>query len=477
PVAVAGVMGGANSEIAEDTKTLLFESASFLGTSVRMTAKKLGMRTESSGRFEKGLDPENALPALNRACELIVQLGAGKVVSGVIDHYHGKQAPVTLPLRSDKINAFLGTTIPQSEMVEILTALDFTVKDGNVTAPSFRIDIACEADIAEEIVRIYGYDNIPATLLKGEATVGALTAKQLFEEKIKGILIAQGLYEIVTYSFTSPKALDMIEVPADSTLRQTVNILNPLGEENSVMRTTTIPSMLEVLARNYNHRVPQALLFELGKVYVPKQVPVTELPNEYQKVTIGMYGTSDFYTLKGVIEEMLAHLGVLGVDVSPVNDQTTFHPGRTAALTVGGQLLGIMGEIHPQVQENYEIGERTVVAELSFDVLMQHAKKQWDYVALPKYPAVSRDIAMLVKDEILVKQIEDIIKQCAGKLLEEVKLFDVYKGKQIPEGMKSVAYAITFRANDRTLTDEEISKIFGKIVERLKVNLQAELRV
>lgn len=477
-VAVAGVMGGANSEISENTHTILFESATFLGSSVRLTAKKLGMRTEASARFEKGLDVNGVVKALDRACQLINELGAGKVVSGWIDVNNNAAKPTRLLLRPDKINRFLGTSIDQKEMVNILESLEFTVDHESlmVTAPTFRPDIEAEADIAEEIARFYGYDKITPTLLSGEATHGKKNYKQLLEDRIKNCLIAQGLSEIITYSFTSPGVFDDMNIPENSDLRKAVTITNPLGEENSIMRTTTLSGMLDVMARNYNRRIEEVSFFELGNIYMPKAIPVVELPDEKTIVTLGMYGKCDFYDLKGAVEELLNYLGIYEYDIKPVVDNPSFHPGRTAEISINGAELGIIGEVHPAVLENYEIAVRAYAAMLDFNTILENARLISQYKPLPKHPAVTRDIAMLVEDRILVKQIEDVIKQCSGKLLEEIKLFDVYKGKQIPEGMKSVAYSITFRAADRTLTDDDVNSIFNKIINRLKEQIGAQLR-
>jgi phenylalanyl-tRNA synthetase beta chain len=325
-------------------------------------------------------------------------------------------------------------------------------------------------------VRIYGYDKIVSTLLSGEATQGKKNYKQVLEDKIKYCLIAQGLSEIMTYSFTSPKIFDKLNIPEDSELRKVVVISNPLGEENSIMRTTTLSGMLETMARNYSRRVEQVRLFELGNIYIPKNFPVNELPEEKLIVTLGLYGNTDFYELKGVIEELICTLGISEYEIVPERENASFHPGRTAKIYLNQKEAGTFGEIHPDVLENYEIDTRAYVAMLDFNTLLENTNLVKQYKPLPKYPAITRDIALLVKDEILVKQIEDIIKQYSGKLLEDVKLFDIYKGKQIPKGMKSVAYSITFRANDRTLTDEDVNKVFDKIVNSLKVNLEAQLR-
>ena len=479
PIAVAGVMGGANSEVDESTTTILFESANFNGSAVRLTAKKLGMRTEASARFEKGLDIENVVKALNRACQLIADLGAGEVVSGVIDANHSTGGARKLPLDVEKINRFLGTDIDKAYMVDVLKKLDFDVHIDSmqVTVPSFRQDVEAEADLAEEIARIYGYDNITPTLLAGEATQGGRNAKQTMEDRIKDCLIGQGLSEIMTYSFTSPNMLKQLNIPQQSPLTNVVTISNPLGEENSIMRTTTMGGMLEVIARNVNRRIDQASLFEIGSIYIPKALPIKELPKEKQIISLGMYGEKvDFYDLKGAIEELLYIMGIEKYEVLPCKDNPSFHPGRTANIYIKDKEVGVFGEVHPTVAENYEIDVRVYVGLLDFESVLGHANLVRTYKPLPKYPAVTRDIAMLVRDEILVKQIEDIIKKCAGNLLEEVHLFDVYKGKQIPEGMKSVAYALTFRAQDRTLTDEDIQSVFDKTVKALKEGLSAQLR-
>jgi phenylalanyl-tRNA synthetase beta chain len=478
-VAVAGVMGGANSEITDNTKTILFESAVFNGISVRLTSKKLGLRTEASSRFEKGLDPENAADAVNRACQLVEQLGAGKVCKGMLDCYASKPEIRVINFRPDKINEFLGTSVETEEMISIFKALEFEVDDKNmkVKIPSFRSDVEGEADLAEEVARFYGYNKIEATLLAGKAaTLGRKSFKQKIEDTVKNTMIACGLSEIYTYSFTSPKVLDSINLPADSELRKAVVITNPLGEDYSIMRTTTIPEMLEVLSRNYNRRIDEARLFELSPVYLPKELPVASLPDEKLMLTVGMYGKVDFYDLKGVIEELMSVLRIDDYSFEPERNNTTFHPGRTAKLLINGTWAGIFGEIHPEVIGKFEGPERTYIGVLDVKTLIGAASVKAKYKPLPKFPAVTRDIAMLVRDEILVKQIEDVIKQHSGKILENVKLFDVYKGKQVEEGMKSIAYSITFRANDRTLKDEEVNKAMEKIVESLRVKLDAKLR-
>ncbi|HHW47577.1 MAG TPA: phenylalanine--tRNA ligase subunit beta [Clostridiaceae bacterium] len=479
PVAVAGVMGGANSEITENTRTILFESANFDGISVRLTAKKLGMRTEASSRFEKGLDIENVITALDRAAQLVEELGAGTVCKGIIDCYPEKYEQKLISFNPGRINALLGTSISKDEMVEIFTRLELEVDEGNmvVKVPSFRRDIEREADLAEEVARFYGYNNIKATLLEGKATtVGRKTYKQRIEDIVVNTMLCCGLYETYTYSFTSPKVFEMIRLPKDSKLRRAVVISNPLGEDYSIMRTTTIPDMLRCLSTNYNRRIEEAKLFELSYVYLPVDEQIKQLPEEKETLTIGMYGNLDFYDLKGVIEELMAALGIDNCEYVPEKNNPTFHPGRTANLVVNGETIGVIGQIHPEVTKKFECPDETYIGIVDFMSLVKNSSLKSEYKQLPKYPAVTRDIAMLVKDGIMVKQIEDIIRQSSGKILEEIKLFDVYKGKQVPEGMKSVAYSITFRAEDRTLTDDDINKVMDKILNNLKYKLGAQLR-
>ncbi len=479
-VGVAGVMGGANSEISDDTKTILFEAANFDGTSVRLTAKKLGMRTEASSRFEKGQDAENVMLALNRAVQLVEELGAGTVCRGAVDCYVRKKERKVISFDPDKINAFLGTNIERSRMFEILRKVECEVDEENlkVTVPTFRPDLERWADLAEEIARFHDYNNIEATLFSGKTpTLGRKTRKQKIEDIIRNTMVSCGLYETCTYSFTSPKVFDRIRLPEDSPLRKAVPILNPLGEDYSIMRTTTLPHMLENISRNYNRRAESARLFEISFVYLPESVPVTTLPEEKPVLTIGMYGDTDFYELKGIVEELMMALGIKKYDFEPERDNPSFHPGRTASVLVNGKKVGVIGEVHPIVSENFETPERTYVGMLEIEPLVANADMRKEYKPLPKYPAVSRDIALLVKDEIPVRQIDDIIKKKGGSILESFKLFDVYKGRQVAEGMKSVAYSITFRAADRTLTDDEVNRVMEKILESLKADLGAQLRV
>lgn len=474
-VAIAGVMGGFNSEVKDDTTTVIFESATFDAASVRLTAQRVGLRTESSSRYEKGLDYNNTVPAVERACQLVEELGCGEVVGGMIDVMGNVKDMETLPFRPEKINAFLGTDIPTEDMVKIFNALEIAVDTDKmtVTPPSFRPDLEGEADIAEEVARFYGYDKIPTTLLSGEATCGMKNDRQKAQDAISESLNAQGMYEIYTYTFVSPSIFDKLNIPADSDLRNVVKITNPLGEDTSVMRTTTIASMLEILARNYNYRNPAAKLYEIGKVFVPTG---EELPNEPYKITMGMYGNKvDFYDIKGICESLFADLNVNKVKYEAVTDNPTFHPGRCAKITAGGKTLGIIGEIHPAVTRKFGIETPVCIGELDFESVFLNINTTIKFTELPKFPAVTRDIAVLVDKTTPVADIEEIIVR-ASKNLESVKLFDVYEGDKIPEDKKSVAYNIVYRAADRSLTGEEVQKSFDKAVRSLEHQLGAQLR-
>ena len=476
-VAIAGVMGGFNSEVKDDTTTVVFESATFDGASVRLTAQRVGLRTEASSRYEKGLDYNNTVPAVERACQLVEMLGCGENVGGMIDVMGNVTDMKALPFRPEKINAFLGTDIPTEDMVKTFDALEIKVDMDNmtVTPPSFRPDLEGEADIAEEVARFYGYDKIPVTLLNGEATCGMKTARQKAQDIIGENLNAQGMYEIYTYTFTSPSIFDKLNIPADSKMRNVVKITNPLGEDTSVMRTTTIASMLDILARNYNHRNPSAKLFEIGKIFVP--TAPDKLPNEPVKVTMGMYGDNvDFYDIKGICEAMFSALNIQKVKFEAVTDNPTFHPGRCAKISAGGKVLGVIGEIHPAVCRKFDIETRVYVGELDFENLFLNMKSDVKFTELPKHPAVTRDIAMLVDKRIPVADIEEVIRKASGKMLESITLFDVYEGAQIPEGKKSVAYSAVYRAADRSLTGEEVQKVFDKVVKNLENQVGAQLR-
>ncbi len=473
PMAVAGVMGGEFSGIMDDTETVVFESACFDGPSVRTTARDLGMRTDSSSRFEKGLDPAACPAALERACELVELLGAGDVVDGVIDEGY-EEAPLRrIPLDVEGINRFLGIELSRQAMVEILTRLDFQVENGEVIVPSFRGDVEQKADVAEEIARFYGYDNIPSTVFKGYAAA-AKTPEQAFEAKIAGTALSMGYYEIVTYSFISPKYYDKIRLAPDSVLRRSVTIRNPLGEDTSVMRTTALPSMLETLARNYNNRNLSAKLFELATVYLP--TTDDQLPKEKKVLVLGAYGAGvDFFTVKGAVEALLREFHVADVNVEAVKNRPEFHPGRCAALSSGETPLGIMGEIHPQVLENYGLGVKAYVALLPLEALYGSAKAKIEFKPAPKFPAVTRDLAIVCDQATPVLTLEKAIRRAAGKLLESVTLFDVYEGEQVGQNKKSVAYSMTLRGADRTLTDTEADQTVEKILKALS-QIGAQLR-
>lgn len=471
--AVAGVMGGEHSGINENTHTVVFESACFKGSSVRITAKKLGMRTESSGRFEKGLDAQNCLPAVMRACELVELLGAGEVVDGVIDVDNTNYQPTRIHLDADWTNRFLGTDIPKEQMVKILTDLQFQLEGDEIIVPSFRSDVEHKADIAEEIARFYGYNNIPTTIAKGSPE-GGYNEYQKFERIVNQNMLAQGMYEIMTYSFVSPKQYDKIRLPKDDPKRQSVVIRNPLGEDTSIMRTNAIPSMMDILSKNYNNRNGAVSLYEIGNEYIPVEGEL--LPDEVPNLVLGMYGDGkDFFTLKGVVENLLDTLAIREYDVDAKSDDPTFHPGRCAVLSKDGEEFGIIGEVHPLVCANYGINTRVYVGKLKLRKLFAMMDTQRSYVPMPKFPASTRDLALLCDDALPVMTMEKAIKAAAGKILEKIELFDVYKGSQIAEGKKSVAFNISMRASDRTLTDEEVNGAMSKILKALE-ELGAQIR-
>lgn len=479
-VGIAGVMGGENSEIVEKSTTILLESANFYSDNIRKTSKKLGLRTEASSRYEKGIDPNICLYAVNRACQLIEELEIGKVVKGTIDIYPKTGEKRVVEVRPDRVNALLGTDIELEEILNILRRLEIEVECRNdiieARVPTFRLDLLEEIDFVEEVARIYGFDNLPITLPKGN-TQGLRTNGQIIEDYAKNILTNVGLNEILTYSFVSPKGLNKIGVSEESIMRRAIRLINPLGEETSTMRTTMMPNMLEVLARNYNRNVENVKAFEIGRIFIPYEIPVVRLPIERHTLSLGMYGDKvDFYVLKGVIETLLRKMGIKDFEFLSEKNHSTFHPGRCASVINGNHLLGVFGEVNPDVCESYGIDTRVYLGEMDFNIIMQLAKMDKVYKGLAKYPAIIRDIAMVVKDEIFVKQIEDIIKENGQNLLESVELFDVYKGKQIQQGHKSVAYTLTYRAEDRTLTDEDLHGIHGKILKELNEKLGAVLR-
>lgn len=478
PVAVAGVMGGEYSGIMDDTVDVVFEAACFDGASVRTTAKALGMRTDASARFEKGIDAQNAYPALMRAFELVEMLGCGEVVNTIIDADYTDKTPKGVEFNPTWINNFLGTDISEDVMRSCLEKLDFKIENGMAYAPSVRIDIECKADIAEEVARIYGYNNIPKTIIRGVAAA-ELTEKQKFERRIMNAMTALGAYEITTYSFISPKYFDKIRLPEDSKLRNTVVITNPLGEDTSVMRTTLLPSMCEVLARNYNNRNASACLFEIGSEYLPCG---KELPEEPVRLSVGMYGGNcDFYDIKGIVDAMLKNVGVEDFEYTACTDTavfaeaSSFHPGRCAVITKDGKAVGIVGELHPEVLENYGIGVKAYAAKLNVTELLDMATAVKTYKPLPKFPATTRDLAIVCDESLPVAELEKAIKKAVGNILETVTLFDVYQGKQIAAGKKSVAYAISMRSHEGTLTDEQADAAVKRVLKELAA-LGTELR-
>lgn len=475
PVAVAGVMGGAESEVTESTKTILFEAATFKSTSVRLTAQKLVMRTESSGRFEKGLDYNNTLPAINRACELVEELGAGKVVKGVVDVCADVPEAKTIELRVDKINAFLGTYISRNEMLDIFNPLEIKVDGNMVTAPSFRPDLLCEADLAEEVARFYGYNNIKATMLAGEETTqGKRSYKQRLRDIVEGVCLSSGMYEIYTYSFTSPGVFDRLGLAENDVLRKTVKIRNPLGEDYSVMRTTTFPEMMKVIAHNSNRNIEKGAFYEMGLTYHP--VEGSDLPDEKPVLSLGMFNNGGFFDLKGILEEITDTLGISGIEYFSVSDNPIFHPGRCASIQKDGIEIGLVGQVNPTICKEFEVPEETIMGSLYVKSLYKLAEFERKYTDLPKYPAVTRDIAVLVDDDVTSGSIIKLINESAGGYLEKVNFFDVYKGAQTGIGKKSLAFSMVYRSSEKTLTEEEVSASFNKVVKKLSETIGAELR-
>ena len=470
PMAVAGVMGGENSGIMDDTTTVVFESACFNGPSIRNTSRALSLRTDSSGKYEKGLDAQNCAPALERACELVEMLGAGNVVSGKIDIDNSNYTPVKLTLDADWINKFIGINVSEDEMKNILTAIDFKLDGNEITVPSFRQDVEHKADIAEEIARFYSYEKIETTQIRGSAAA-ILTPAQKAEKTIYESLIAMGYSEIQTFSFISPKFYDKMMISKDSPIRDSIKIMNPLGEDTSIMRTTAIPSMMEVLSTNYASRNMAVKMFEIASVYIKNAD--SELPNEPKKIVLGAYGNEyDYFDLKGTVEELLSVLNIADYDIKAVTDEDGFHPGRCAMLSINGEELGIIGEVHPLAVANYGINSKVYTAQLDFEVLFKNMNADKQYQGIPRFPASTRDLAMICDVDTPVIEIEKAIKSACGKLCESVNLFDVYTGAQVEAGKKSVAYNIVLRAADRTLKDEEIDNAVKKILKALdKINV------
>ena len=474
-VGLAGVMGGLNSEIVADTADVVFESANFDGACIRKTALALGMRTEASAKFEKGLDPLNTLPAVDRACELVELLGAGEVLDGVIDVLNHVPQPTVLQLRPDKINALLGTDVPVDEMQAILRRLDFGVDGETITVPSWRGDVEHYADLAEEVARFHGYNNIPSTLQRGETTRGGYTPEQQLERALGAVCRACGYSEIITYSFISPTCYDKIRWAPDEPLRNSLKILNPLGEDTSIMRTTALPSMLETLQRNCNYRNKSARLYEIGKIYLPGGPD--GLANEPKMVTLGAYGEGmDFFVMKGAVEALLREIRAQDVTFYPCGNDPSYHPGRCAVIRVGGEQIGVVGQIHPLVARNYDVDAELYCAELSFDALLAAQGPGAEYTPLPRFPAVSRDIALVCKEEITVGALEACIRRAGGKLLRAVALFDIYRGAGIDAGSKSVAFSLTLRADDRSIVAAEADEEVKAILDALEKELGAVLR-
>lgn len=477
-IGIAGIMGGENSMITDDVKTMLFEAACFDGTNIRLSSKKVGLRTDASGKFEKGLDPNNAIEAMNRACQLIEELGAGEVVGGVVDVYTTVKEGRNIPFEPEKYNRLLGTDIAPETMLDYFKMLDlgYDKEKNEILVPSWRQDLECDADIAEEVARFYGYDKIPTSLPSGEATTGKLSFKLRVEKLARDIAEFCGFSQAMTYSFESPKVFDKLLLPADSPLRETVVITNPLGEDFSIMRTVSLNGMLASLATNYNRRNQNVRLYELGNIYLPKQTPVTELPEERMQFTLGMYGEGDFYTMKGVVEELFDKLGMHEkAEYDPSDKKSFLHPGRQADIVYHGNVIGYLGEIHPTVAANYAIKERVYVAVLDMPYVVEYASFDRKYRGIAKFPAVTRDLSMVVPKEVLAGDIEKVFDEKGGQYLERYALFDIYEGAQIKRGYKSIAYTLTFRAQDKTLEDADIQNAMNKILKKLE-ELGIELR-
>ncbi len=477
-VGMAGIMGGENSMITDNVKTMLFEAACFDGTNIRLSSKKVGLRTDASSKFEKGLDPNTAMEAMNRACQLVEELGAGEVVGGAVDVYPVKKEGRRIPFEPEKYNKLLGTDISKETMLSYFAKLELSYdeKTNEIVVPSFRQDLECDADLAEEVARFFGYDKIPTTLPSGEATTGKISFKMRIEDVARDIAEFCGFSQGMTYSFESPKVFDKLLLPADSPLRKTVVISNPLGEDFSIMRTTSLNGMLTSLSTNYNRRNKDVRLYELGNIYLPKQIPVTELPEERMQFTLGMYGEGDFFTMKGVVEEFLYKVGMKQKpEYDPNAGKTFLHPGRQANVVYDGTVIGYLGEVHPTVAANYSIKDRVYVAVIDMPEIVSRASFDYKYEGIAKFPAATRDISMIVPKDVLAGDIEKVFETKGGKLLESYQLFDIYEGAQIKSGYKSIAYSLAFRAKDRNLEEADITGAMNKIVKALEA-MGAELR-
>ena len=471
PIGLAGIMGGENSMITDDVKTMLFEAATFDGTNIRLSGKKLGMRTDAQAKFEKGLDPNNAMDAMDRACQLIEELGAGEVIGGTVDFYPVKNEPLRIAYDPAKINALLGTDISEEDMIRYFETIDLPVdrEKREVIVPTWRQDLERMADLAEEVARFYGYDNIPMTLPSGAATSGGLSQKLQHEDMVREVVENYGFCEGMTFSFESPKVYDKLNLSEDDVLRKSIQITNPLGEDYSVMRTSALGGMLTSLATNFKRRNQEVRLYELANVYLPKQLPLTELPDERMQLTLGMYGKVDFFDMKGVVQAVLERMGIkaAAVKYDPNAGKSFLHPGRQAVVTCGGQSVAYLGEVHPEVQKNFGIGTRAYLAVVDMKVVSSLADFDVKYEGVAKFPAMTRDISLTMSKDVLAGEVEEIIRIRGGKLLESCELFDIYEGEQLTRGYKSLAYKIVFRASDRTLTDDEVNKCMDKIMNGL----------
>ena len=470
-IGIAGIMGGENSMITENVHTMLFEAACFDGTNIRKSSKKIGLRTDASAKFEKGLDPNLAMEAMNRACQLVEELGAGEVVGGAVDIYPVKREGVRIPFEPDKYNKLLGTDIEKETMIGYFKKIDLGYDEATneILVPSWRQDLLCDADMAEEVARFYGYDNIGVTLPSGESTAGGKSFKLRMEEKAREVAEFCGFSQAMTYSFESPKVFDKLLIPADSDLRKTVVISNPLGEDYSIMRTLPLNGMLASLSTNFGRRNKDVRLYEMGNIYLPKQVPLTELPEERMQLTFGMYGDGDFFTMKGVVEELLSQLGLRNkAEYDPTADLPFLHPGRKASVVYDGSVIGYLGEVHPTVAANYAIKERVYIAVVDMREIVSRASFDYKYEGITNFPVSSRDLSMVVPKNILVGDIEKVFDEKGGAYLESYELFDVYEGEQIEKGFKSVAYSLKFRGKDKNLEENDITSAMNKILKGLE---------
>ncbi len=477
-IGIAGIMGGFDSEIDDNTKEIALECANFDGVNVRLSSKKLGLRTEASSRFEKGIDTELIPLAINRACYLIELLKAGEVVDGIIDNYPVKKEKRHVIFDTQKVEWLLGVDVPVNNIKMMLKSLEFDVsgeKILDIIPPSFRDDVEMDADINEEIARLYGYENIPSKLMDTTFTQGVISERQKIINMAKDNLIAQGLFETLTYSFLSPGIFNKLNLKVEDPLREAISLINPLGEDQSIMRTTILSNMLDLIGRNCNRKIEEGCFFEISKVYLPRELPLTDLPNERDTLTIGLYGDFDFFDLKGIIENLLSCLNISKYRILPSNHDS-LHPGKTAELLINNKRIGYLGEAHPYVLNNFDIPKKVYLAELDFDEIATQSNLNRVYVSLPRFPSIERDIAIVVAEEITVGQIDEIIKNKGGKLIEKVELFDVYKGSQIEEGYKSLAYRIVYRSNDKTLTEEDVTKVHGRILNSLANQVGGTLR-